>query len=189
MRLNLGCGNRKREGWVNVDVAPECRPDELVDLESLPWPWPDDSADEVVLCHVLEHLGAETRVYLGVLKELWRVCKAGAKVTVVVPHPRHDHFLNDPTHVRPVTPQGLELLSQERNREWAREGAANTPLGLHLGVDFRLESVHFNPDEPWRGRFRRGEITAADLNEAMRLYNNVISEITMVLRAVKPPGG
>jgi hypothetical protein len=34
MELNLGCGNRHREAFVNVDKFPECRPDELVDLSN-----------------------------------------------------------------------------------------------------------------------------------------------------------
>jgi predicted SAM-dependent methyltransferase len=103
MRLNLGCGNRKLQGWRNVDKVPDCSPDELVDLEQLPWPWPDNSVDEIFLSHVLEHLGQATDVYLGIIKELYRVCRDGATITIIVPHPRHDHFLTDPTHVRAVT--------------------------------------------------------------------------------------
>src|SRR5262245_14771360 len=111
MRLNLGCGFDQRAGFLNVDKMPACRPDLVVDLEALPWPWPDDAADEVVLRHTLEHLGQSPELYLGIVKELWRVCRNGATVSITVPHPRHDNFLGDPTHVRAVTPQGLELFS------------------------------------------------------------------------------
>lgn len=187
MRLNLGCGQRKLAGWLNVDKVADCQPDAVVDLERFPWPWPDSSVDEVLFNHVLEHLGAATAVYLGIVKELYRVCRHDAQVTIVVPHPRHDHFLNDPTHVRPITPQGLEMFSQARNREWRAKGVANTPLGLYCGVDFAIASVNMTPDEPWRGRFQRGEITAADLAQAARMYNNVITEFTVVLKAVKAP--
>jgi hypothetical protein len=41
------------------------------------------------------------------------------------------------------------------------------------------------PDEPWRGRLQRGEIQPAALQEAMRMYANVIMETTIVMRAVK----
>ena len=188
MRLNLGCGHDKRQGYVNVDSAPACQPDEVVDLEHFPWPWADDSVDAVLLKHVLEHLGADSRTYLRIIQELWRVCRHGAELTITVPHPRHDHFLNDPTHVRPITPQGLELFSQKRNREWHESGAANTPLARIVGVDFELASVDMVPDEPWRGRLQSGAITARDLNDAMRQYNNVIIEMTIGLRAIKPAG-
>lgn len=30
MHLNLGCGNKKIPGWVNVDKMPVCNPDQVV---------------------------------------------------------------------------------------------------------------------------------------------------------------
>jgi hypothetical protein len=185
MRLNLGCGYDKRAGWHNVDAEAASEPDQVYDLEQLPWPWETSSADEVLLRHVLEHLGADTATYLGIIKELYRICKPDATVTITVPHPRHDQFLNDPTHVRPITVQGLEMLSQSRNRTWIVEKRPDTPLGLQLGVDFEIVDVNVIPDEPWRGRFSRNEITQSDLAQAMRMYNNVIMESTIRLRAVK----
>jgi hypothetical protein len=185
IKLNLGCGRRKQPGWVNVDKAAECAPDMVVDLERFPWPWPEDSVAEVLFSHALEHLGAAPDVYIGIFKELYRVCRHGAIVTIVAPHPRHDHFLNDPTHVRAITPQGLELFSLARNREWRDQGRANTPLALYAGVDFDLASVAMTPDEPWRSRLQKGEITPADLSQAARQFNNVVVEMTVVLQAVK----
>lgn len=188
MRLNLGCGNNKRQGWVNVDKVAACRPDQIVDLEKLPWPWPSDSAEEIALDNTLEHLGAATEVYLGIMKELYRVCRDGAKVAITVPHPRHDHFLDDPTHVRVVTLGGLELFSQARNREWIAKGSSNTPLGMYLGVDFAVQSMSLLPDPRWGGKVQRGEITMDQLREAALTHNNVISAVTIVVMAIKPPG-
>ena len=90
MKLNLGCGNYKMDGFFNVDKFAYCEPDEVVDLEVFPWPWADNAVDEVVMSHVLEHLGQETKVYFGIIKELYRVCGDGAEVRIAVPHPRHD---------------------------------------------------------------------------------------------------
>ena len=189
MRINLGCGFDKREGYLNVDKDPSCEPDQIVDLDVLPWPWEDNAADEVLLKHVLEHLGADSRTYLDIIKELWRIAKPSTTVTVIVPHPRHDHFVNDPTHVRAITPGGLELFSQTRNREWIEKGMGNSPLGLQLGIDFEIASINMVPDDPWRGQFKRGKLTSARLAEAARKYNNVIVETTIVLRAIKPLAG
>lgn len=186
MRLNLGCGHRKLPGYVNVDKSPACAPDAVVDLEVFPWPFPDDAAEEVVLRHVLEHLGAAPDTYLRIMQELYRVCAPDARIAITVPHPRHDDFLSDPTHVRPITPQGLELFSRAKNREWAETGAANTPLGLYLGVDFEIASVNMRPDEPWRGELQAGRLSSQALAQAMRRYNNVIKEVEILLRAVKP---
>jgi predicted SAM-dependent methyltransferase len=53
MKLNLGCGLYKLDGFRNVDKFAACDPNEVVDLEVFPWPWADDSVDEVVMSHVL----------------------------------------------------------------------------------------------------------------------------------------
>lgn len=188
MKINLGCGSRKLPGWINADRSPACNPDQVVDLETIPWPWPADAAEEILLSHVLEHLGGRPDAYLRIIQELYRICRDGAKIVVVVPHPRHDAFLHDPTHVRAVTVDGLALFSQRLNRQWLQTGLANTPLGIYAGVDFELVSFRQTLDEPWRGRFERGEISEAALNDAVRNYNNVIVETAIELRAVKPPG-
>ena len=186
LKLNLGCGHRRLDGFVNVNLHGE--PDVRHDLESFPWPWDDDSAVEVVLNHVLEHLGRDPAVYIGVMKELYRVCRDGAAIRIAVPHPRHDHFLDDPTHVRAVTPLGLELFSQKSNREWRRPGAANSPLGLHHGVDFELSETLYVPGPLW-DRLHPGVVPdLATLLLEGSLHNNLIQEIRMVLRPVKPAG-
>jgi SAM-dependent methyltransferase len=188
MRLNLGCGNKHMDGWVNVDKFATPAVDQVLDLEKFPWPWPDDSVDEVLLFHVLEHLGAQTDTYLGIFKELYRVCRDGATILIAVPHPRHDSFISDPTHVRPITPEGINLFSQAANREWIAAKAANTPLGIYIGVDFLIESVNWKVEPAWKDRFDRKEITERELEHAVRTYNNVVKAIEMILRPIKPAG-
>ena len=83
LRLNLGCGMRHLAGYVNVDKFGE--PDLRHDLERFPWPWPDDSVAEIVLNHVLEHLGHDPAVFLGIIRELYRVSRADAAIRIVVP--------------------------------------------------------------------------------------------------------
>jgi hypothetical protein len=185
MRLNLGCGANKLEGWTNVDKFDHFKPDQVVDLESFPWPWGSDQADEVALNHVLEHLGAQPSVYLRVMQELWRVCRNGAQIWIAVPDPRHDDFLSDPTHVRPITLMGLGLLSRKANEEWMRQGCANSPLAFYLQVDFDVVSHEFTLDEPWKGDFESGKLDTEALHDAMQRYNNVVKEQRFILRAVK----
>ncbi len=186
LKLNLGCGNNHRPGYLNVDKHGE--PDLVHDLESLPWPWEDSSVSEVVLSHVLEHLGAGTDTYLGILKELYRVCADGARIHITVPHPHHDDFLNDATPVRAVTPESLQLLSKKANDEWARQGAANTPLAHYLDVDFEIENVEQVLDPLWARRMQARQLSQQDLLFATRSYNNVIKELRIVLRVRKGRG-
>lgn len=184
LKLNLGCGQSPVAGYVNVDKygTPEVR----CDLEAFPWPWPDSSVDEVLLSHVLEHLGQTPEVFIGVMKELYRVCRDGARVRVRVPHPRHDFFLTDPTHVRPILPATFTLFSRRLNAEWAVGKAANSPLALYHGVDFEIESHVMILDEPYAGQLKRGEITEAEAQALIDRHHNVAHEIRIVLRVVKP---
>jgi hypothetical protein len=186
LKLNLGCGNRKMDGFVNVDRVAACRPDKLVDLEQTPWPWEDSSVAEIKLIHVLEHLGQRAEVFLAIVKEMYRVCRDGARIEIIVPHPRHDSFLGDPTHVRLVTDQTLSLFDQRYNRETVEEGKANTPLGLILGVDFEIESFVLALASPWHEKLSSGQIGKEELVQAASRYNNVIEQSTFVWRVRKP---
>jgi hypothetical protein len=185
MKLNLGCGQHKIDGFVNVDRFQTPAVDQIFDLETVPWPWPDGSAEQVVLNHVLEHLGNTTDSYLNIIKELWRVCAHDAQVHIVAPHPRHDFHMWDPTHVRPITWEGLALFDQEQNRQWIASGDARTPLGVMIDVDFRIESIQIGLDEPWATRQREGTIAPEELDYACRHLFNVIAEQRIVLRARK----
>ncbi len=188
MKLNLGAGHHRLPGWVNVDQSPVSAPDVVLDLESAPWPWPDDSVGEVLLKHVLEHIGQQASVYLQFWCELWRVCRNGAIVHIHVPHPRSDDFLADPTHVRPVLPDGLALLSQKRNRRLIEGGFGNTPLGLQLGIDFDLLDWKYVPAPYYAKAISNGEMTVEELRAAGERWNNVYKEVRCVMRAVKPAG-
>ena len=185
LKLNLGCGNRKMAGFVNVDCVAVCQPDMVVNLEATPWPWDDNSVDEIKLVHVLEHLGQSTEVFLAIVREMYRVCRAGARIEIIVPHPRHDSFLGDPTHVRPVTVQMLSLFDQRLNRQWAAVGAANTPLGVILEVDFEVETFVHALESDWQQKLSSGAISEAELAQAVRQYNNVIVQTTIVWRVHK----
>ena len=185
LKLNLGCGSRKMAGFVNVDCFAACQPDLVVNLEETPWPWGDDSVDEIKLIHVLEHLGQDTATFLAIVKEMYRVCRDGARIEIVVPHPRSDNYLSDPTHVRPVTAPTLQLFDQRLNRQWAAMGAANTPLGQICGVDFVLESGVNELEPEWYQKRISGEIDEAELNFAVRHYNNVVAQTVFVLRVRK----
>jgi len=184
MKLNLGCGQNKLAGYLNVDKYAAGEPDQLVDLEIMPWPFADASADEIVMTHVLEHLGRETDVFLGIIRELYRVLAPGGQVQIRVPHPRSEGYLGDPTHVRPVSPTILSLFSKRNNLEWKAKGWPNTPLGLYLDVDFEIVETNFTLTPRWMQKYQAKEISIDALNEAMESHHNVVDEIHMVLQKV-----
>jgi hypothetical protein len=184
VKLNLGCGHERLSGWLNVDKFGD--PDLRVDLEQFPWPWSDSSVDEVRLHHVLEHLGQATETYLGVWRELYRVCSDGALLHITVPHPRHDDYLTDPTHVRPILAESFQLLSKKKCLDWKSRGVSNTPLALYLGVDFEVERVSHSLDPLWHAQLEAGKLKAQELSVMAQQINNVIKQTDVELRVLKP---
>jgi len=76
MRLNLGCADWKLEGWENVDLPG-------LDLSVFPWPWKENSIDEILASHVLEHF--DKRIGYEFLKECYRILKPGGVLHVAAP--------------------------------------------------------------------------------------------------------
>ena len=181
----MGCGYNKIEGFVNVDASTGCSPDIVFDLETLPWPWETSVADAVVFNHSMEHMGQSPKVFLGVMTELYRICKHGAEIFINVPHPRHDHFIGDPTHVRAITPITLSLFDREQNDYWQKIGAANTPFAHYLGVNFKIVSTQLTPDEPYRTMFAENKIDTEQLEKLSRELNNVVTEYRFKLLVIK----
>ncbi|MBI4062711.1 MAG: methyltransferase domain-containing protein [Elusimicrobia bacterium] len=95
-KLHLGCGFQILPGYVNVDRAAIKGVDVVCDLRVIPWPFPDNEFNAILLTHVLEHL-PDT---LPAIEELWRIAKPGAKVTLRVPFWNSFHAFRDPTHYR-----------------------------------------------------------------------------------------
>lgn len=81
--LHLGCGPRRLEGWINIDIAPNRpMPDILLDLEK-GLPLPDSTVDYVYSEDLIEHLDWEKGRYL--LSDCSRVLKSGGVMRILTP--------------------------------------------------------------------------------------------------------
>ena len=185
MKLNLGCGSKTLEGYINVDKFDYYKPDIVHDLEITPYPFEENSIDEIILNHVLEHIGQDPNIFNNIIKELYRICKNKSVIYIKVPHPRHDDFISDPTHVRPVTILGLQLYDKELNEKWEKGGFANSPLALIHNVNFKVLNVVYRVDDKYKKLLNEKKITEAEVNEFILKYNNVIKEMQIEWSVIK----
>jgi hypothetical protein len=186
MKFNMGCGSRKLPGFINVDAVAACSPDQVVDLEVTPWPWEDNCATEIHFIHSLEHMEADPKVFLAIVAETYRIASDGCLLQINVPHPRHDNFLGDPTHVRAITPKTLDLFDHLLCDRAVAAGAANTPLAHYIGVDFELVHTDTVVDEPFLSQHRSGALSLEALKLMVLTQFNIARELKMTLRARKP---
>ena len=184
-KINLGCGKDYLDDWVNVDFYDDSTCDIKHDLEVFPWPWEDNSVSEIRIIHTLEHLGADWKVYIKILQEMYRVCEDDAHIQVDVPSPWHWNYISDPTHVRPVTPDGLNLFSKEHCQKCIDEGMSETPFAIIYDVDLRPHDVEWKFDQLWQGKIDRGEIHRSQIEEIHSNYRNVVTEFKIPLAVVK----
>ena len=185
MKLNIGCGFNKLDGYINVDQFPECAPDVLWNLEETPWPFAESSVDELVAHHGLEHLGQETKVFFAILKELYRLMRHGGLLEITVPHPHHPTFISDPTHVRAFTGNTFEMMNRAKNLDWAKRNVNITLLALMLDINFVTMEAIQTYDAPWRKRIDDGTLTMEEVREASKTQLGVIREFKFSLRADK----
>lgn len=82
-KLELGSGNRPREGYEHLDIDPDC-PDLQFCCSFDEIPVSDNSFDEMISIHSIEHIS--WRKTAPTLKEWYRVLKPGGKLRIECPN-------------------------------------------------------------------------------------------------------
>jgi len=93
-KLNVGCGSDIKNDYINLDFIKQPGVDVVHDLNKLPWPFKDNTFDEVYCSHVLEHFDNLERIML----EIKRISKSGAIIDIRAPHFSCGVTYRDPTH-------------------------------------------------------------------------------------------
>ena len=128
VKLDLGCGIRKREGFLGVDSRAFDGVDVVCNLGVDRWPWEDNSVDEAHSSHMVEHLNAEQRIHF--VNELHRVLKKGAKCNLTIPHWGSCRAYGDLTHQWPPV---SEFWFYYLSKDWR---ATNAPHNDFYTCDF-----------------------------------------------------
>jgi predicted SAM-dependent methyltransferase len=129
-KLDLACGQNKQEGFFGVDIADtnsegeSIGVDRVVDLLRFPWPFEDDSVEEVYCSHFVEHIPdwrpwwPDNRDGLGLfMDELWRICKHDAKVKIIHPYGLSSRAFQDHTHRRYLNEHSWPYFNLEARKQ------------------------------------------------------------------------
>ena len=156
MKLNLGCGDKAGpEGFINVDKVKTETCDQVVDLFQFPWPWEDNSVEEVYCIHFLEHVPAKLRVPF--MEELYRVMKVGAVASFVFPAYNCERYYQDYTHEwPPLVPASFQYF----NKHW-RESEKLTHGDYAMTCNFDY-AAGANIDQAWLHRPTEAQSFAAE---------------------------
>ena len=114
MKLNLGCGNIRKEGWVNCDFVKTSATDKVFSMTKFPYPFEKDSVDEIELSEVLEHLPDTVKV----MGELHRILKPNGKLHITVPYYTSYHAWSNPEHLKAFNYQTFKYF---RTGSWEQK--------------------------------------------------------------------
>ena len=119
LKLNIGCGKKHLEGYLNIDKLAEVKPDEVVEiLNGLPY---DNGAFEevnadYVLCQI-----ANRDNFKFVMNEIWRVLKIDGLFKLKVPNAKYSDSFNDPMDCRYFTEETFDYFDETHYRYKAFE--------------------------------------------------------------------
>lgn len=108
-KLNLACGKDIKEGYVNLDWAKLDGVDVIHDINKFPWPFKDNTFDEIYCSHILEHVDD----LIKTMREIKRIGKKEAEIIVRVPHFSCGVSYRDPTHKRLFSYFTFDYFSEE----------------------------------------------------------------------------
>jgi SAM-dependent methyltransferase len=172
VKLDLGCGQRPREGYIGVDLYPGSAV--VQDLQKFPWPWKEGSVDEVYSSHLVEHLPD----LIGFMNEVHRILKPGGICELRHPYCMNVRAFQDPTHVRFIPEQTWYYF----NLEWRKLNGLD-----HYPITTDFEVVVIFGDGIEQNIAQRN--TEAQ-QYARTHYWNVIADLVVKLKkkdAVQPP--
>lgn len=166
VKLDLGCGETKKEGFTGVDTKSTPSVDVVYDLFKLPWPWQDDSVDEVNCSYFYHLVPQELRGKF--MEELYRILKKGGKASFTVPHVSSWRGTFDyRTQYPPIVEQSFVVF----DKEWRTK----TKHDDDLKCDFSVVVAYLMSNPRW--------VSSNDETKgfAVNHYRNVVDDIQATL--------
>lgn len=184
MKLNIGCGYNRLEGYLNLDSNPASAADRLMPaydlgLESC-------SATEIKALQLVEHLGFfKARFFLS---ECWRVLKPGGTLTLETPHieKTFEIFLAGDRGVKEAAlgwVYGSETPGMNHLYCFPKELLEELLAGAGFGIE-RAEEYYFQPGRPalrYQAVKKDGEKPALGAALRRRLLDRQLPDFTCEL--------
>lgn len=133
--LDIGCGANKSPGAIGMDVNPRTQADVIHDLDTLPYPFPDNQFDEVIGRHVIEHV----RDPMAVMIELHRITRSGGIIKLVAPHWTNPDWATDLTHRNHLNSYSFRNFTEDR-----------AVFPFYTEARFRQRRVHVSVLNLWK---------------------------------------
>ncbi len=172
MKLNIGSGHSRLDGFTNLDRSTSVGAEIVFDLETCAignrLPLVTSSVEEFHASHILEHI----HNILPVMQELYRVAEPDAKLIVRVPYGSSDSAFEDPTHVRQFFLNSFSYFGQPA---YARADYGYIGDWKEVG-----RTLVLNPN---------AAVQPESLEEAQHMLQhmrNSVVEFIVELRAIKP---
>lgn len=149
-KLHLACGNIRIDGFIGVDIIKDgTAADVQCDLLKTPWPFEDNSVDEIYCEHFIEHIphgnDGFNDPFFTFFNEIGRVLKPGGKAIFVAPYYTSSRAYQDPTHCRLITEATFLYMS----KKWRR---VNVLLHYPLTTDLYVSDFSHAISEEFAGK-------------------------------------
>lgn len=139
-------GLEKFQNLTALDHNANCKPDLVWDLTNIPWPFEDNTFDEVHAYCVMEHYRSQGdyKGFFADFEEIWRVLKAGGFFFCKVPRQDSPWAFGDPSHTRIIAPHNLIFLDREAQRVNIELGLPASDFRRDWKGDYLVKDVHFD---------------------------------------------
>lgn len=165
IKLDLACGSSKREdGYIGVDISEDTTADIIWDLNQYPWPFEDNSIDEIYCSNYVEHIphdiqnGSKLDGLIQFMNECYRILKPDGKMTILAPYYTSMRAYGDPTHVRFI----CDFTFYYYNKEW-RDSNKLSHYGITTDFD-AIINYHVNDEMALRSETVRNKAFQEDWN-------------------------
>ena len=174
MKLNIGCGNKILDGWVNIDKYK--KDSRIVNADIYKLPFDNDSVNEIKLEYILEHIDDVYRA----LEELYRVTKSNGIIKITVPYCFSRFAFQDPSHrTFNWTLDTFGYFSKA-----SMSGFRSHHELKNYKFDFKIRKIKKNYHKESK-YFIKKALKMFTLEEIETHFVNVISSITVYLQPVK----